>query len=357
MCDLREKIIHDDILEIIHSNIIDWNVFNGKTVLISGATGMLPSYIVLTLLYLVRDYNFKIEIICLVRNEEKARLLFDEFKDCKLLKFIIQDVFLPLGNIERADFIIHAASPASPQYYGADPVGTAKANIIGTINLLELGIKTKCESFLFCSSSTIYGNFENTDLFLKETDYGAIDSTNLWSCYAESKKMGENLCVDYFQQYNVPIRIARIFHTLGPTLNFSDGRAFSDLCKSVINNENLILRSDGTAVRTFAYITDTIKGLFKILINGKTAEAYNVGSAKNKISIRALAELLCVLYKEKKLSVETNIPKRDFTYVKMKNPVNSIVPDLNKLKTLGWNESKTIEECFLRTIDSNLNRS
>lgn len=348
------KIIKEDISEILASDLIDWSDFKNKAILITGASGMLPSYMAYTLLELNNKLKYNIKIFLLVRNKKKAISLFEDYLDDENLEFIIGDVCDPFKIDEKLDYIIHAASQASPKYYGIDPVGTARANIIGTDNLLRMAVEHNVTGFFYFSTGGVYGNLESEDIIIREEMTGKVDPLNVRSCYFESKRMGENLCVDYHYQYNVPVKIVRIFHTLGPTLDITDGRAFSDFCKCVIEGNDIVLRSDGSARRTFLYVTDATIAFFLILLKGEKGTAYNVGSEKEETSMKNLAECLVNEFAEKRISLTFNIDKNSVTYGRMKNPVDRAIPDLSKLKALGWSENKSFLESFRRTIQSKM---
>ena len=245
------RIIESDIKNILLSTIIDWTRFKDKTVFITGANGMLPAYLVFTFLYLNKIKGWDINVIALVRNKEKAYEKFKDFLDDKHLKLLIQDVSELISIKEDIHFVVHAASQASPKYYGIDPVGTINANVLGTINTLRLAKEKKVESYLFFSTGDVYGTVSPELFPFKESDYGYIDLLNVRSCYGESKRMGENLCIAWNYQYQVPVKIVRIFHTYGPGMLLNDRRVFADFCKNIINNEDIVLRSDGSAVRLF----------------------------------------------------------------------------------------------------------
>lgn len=348
---IKNRIIYEDVIEILSSENIDFNIFNNKTVLITGGNGMLPSYMVYTLLQANIEKKLNIKVLVLVRNRDKAETIFRDFLFDPHLEFLVQDVVSPIDDSLRINFIIHAASQASPKYYASDPVGTLKANITGTQNLLEYAKKHKIEGFLLFSSGGVYGAIDNTENGIKENSYGPIDPLNVSSCYFESKRMAECMSVCYSYQYDIPVKIIRVFHTLGPTININDGRAFSDFCKSIITGKDIELTSDGTNSRVFCYISDAIKAYFIVLLKGKIGEAYNVGSSINEITIKDLANLLVNLYPEKNLSVKYNIIPSDKVVSKMCNPRKHGFPDVDKIKSLGWQESKDITETFKRTIE------
>lgn len=346
-------IIQEDLEKIISYKAVDWKVFQGKTVLISGANGMLPSYMVETLLYLNTKYDYHIEVIALVRNKEKAQKCFSEHIKDEALKFLVQDVAEPIKYDGDIHFIIHAASQAAPSYYGVDPVGTFKANTLGTINMLDLA-KEKCvEGFLFFSTGAVYGDVPGEKVLHQEDKQGEVNTLDIRNCYGESKRAGENACVCYHYQYGIPTKIVRIFHTFGPKVNLNDGRVFSDFCKNILNNENIVLKSDGSAKRCFCYVADAIQAYFLVLLKGEPAKAYNVGGDEDhEISILDLSELLVSLYPEKKLKVLFDIDKNDITYSKMQTPQKRIMPCVDNINALGWYQSTGVGECFKRTIDA-----
>lgn len=345
-------IIQQDIENIVSSDV-DWAKFEGKTILVTGANGMLPSYLVLTLIELNKSILIKpCKVIALVRNMEKARRVFHDVLDDKNLHFIVQNVCDSLDYKDDINFIIHAASQASPKYYGVDPVGTLNANILGTHNLLTLAIKKHTESFLMFSSGGVYGEIDSSKMPMKESDSGYLNCLNVRNCYFESKRMAENMCVSYASQYDLNTKIVRVFHTYGPNMDINDGRAFSDFCRNIINHEDIILRSDGSARRTFCYVSDAVKAYFKVLLEGEKGTAYNVGNQFQETSVKELADILVNLYPDRHLSVKTIIDDNDITYGKMKSPVKRTVPDVSRLISLGWMPHISISEGFKRTIDA-----
>lgn len=346
-------IIQEDIEKIISFKAVDWEAFRDKTVLISGANGMLPSYMVETLLFLNVQQHYNIKVVALVRNMEKARKCFCDYTDDSSLEFIVQDVAKPVHYDGDIHYIIHAASQAAPSYYGVDPVGTFKANTLGTINMLELAKDKHVQGFLYYSTGAVYGNLPGEKILLNEDNPGAVNTLDVRNCYGESKRAGENACVCYHYQYGIPTKIVRIFHTFGPRVNLNDGRVFSDFCKNILNNEDIVLKSDGSAKRSFCYVADAVQAYFLILLSGEPATAYNVGGDEyHEITIRDLSQMLVALFPEKELKVIFDINENDLTYTKMRTPQKQILPDLSKINSLGWYLSTTVRDSFKRTIDS-----
>ena len=343
------KIILED-LKLITDEAIDWGRFTGKTILVSGANGFLPAYMVETLLYLINKNSIHdTKILALVRNIEKAKARFADYLDNKHLHFIVQDVCDPIDIKDKVDFIIHAASQASPKYYGIDPVGTLSANTIGTMNLLKLAQRNSIESFLYFSSAEVYGTPDEAKIPTSELDYGYLDPTDVRSCYAESKRMGENICVSWLHQFGIPVKIVRPFHTYGPGMALDDGRVYADFISDVVNNRNIVMKSEGLAMRSFCYIADATIAFFRVLLNGKEGEAYNVGNPDCEISIVNLAHKLLALFPEKELEV-LKISKQDQVY--LNSTVMRSCPDISRINGLGWSPGTDINDGFYKTIYS-----
>lgn len=339
------KIINEDIKEILSEDLPFKNL-KGKTVLISGANGFIPSYIVNTLLSLNN-----VNVIAVVRNKERAEKKFAHLLNNPNLKILVHDVSEPFNCDEKIDIIIHAASQASPKYYGSDPVGTLKANTIGTYNLLELARKNNVEKFLFFSTGEVYGVIDENTPKITEDYNGNLDCTNVRSCYGESKRIGENMCVCYSYQYNFPVNMIRLSHTYGPGVQLDDGRVFGDFVADIIFNRDIVLNSDGSAKRSFCYITDMIKGMFYVLFYGENQNAYNIASSV-ETSILELAKTLVSLYPEKQLQVKVN--KDVFKQGYIKSASSRADFDTTKLQSLGWKQKIDIAVGFKRMIESYL---
>ncbi|MBK9284215.1 MAG: NAD-dependent epimerase/dehydratase family protein [Sphingobacteriaceae bacterium] len=340
-------IIAKDIQSIIQ-DFKHWKRFANKTVLISGANGFLPAYLVEALMALDKNYNTK--VIALVRNRAKAEQRFSHLLNNSQFQLLIQDVSKPFQISEPIDFIVHAASQASPKYYGTDPVGTLSANLQGTLNLIELAKEKKCESFLFFSSGEVYGEVKNEDIPIQEDTFGYLNPVKVRSCYGESKRMGENICVSYHAQYGVPAKIVRPFHTYGPGMMLDDGRVFADFVAHVVRKENIVLHSDGSAIRPFCYLSDATLAFLLILTEGVNGEAYNMGNPNEEHSVLNLANIITGIYPELGLKVELKIKAADNSY--LKSPIVRNSPNIDKIQKLGWTPKVGVKEGFKRTIDS-----
>ena len=348
---MKNRIIQDD-LAFIAGAQLPWEQLAGKTVFVTGANGFLPSYMVKTLIYLNAHKNLDIRIVGLVRSKKNAMERFGDDVKSGHLTLVVQDVCDPIICNIDVDYIVHAASQASPKYFGADPVGTLSANVLGTYNLLELARKKNVIGFLYFSSGEVYGEVSEDKIPTKEDDYGYVDPTNVRSCYAESKRMGENMCISWHHQYGIPAKIVRPFHTYGPGMSFSDGRVFADFVSDVVNERDIVMKSDGSAIRTFCYLADAVSGFFTVLLKGQSGQAYNVSNDKGEISIIDLAETIISLFPERSIKV---IKKKD-AYLKgyLKSGITRTRPDIGKICSLGWQPQYSIRNGFERTIRSYL---
>jgi UDP-glucuronate decarboxylase len=217
--------------------------------------------------------------------------------DCGV-RFLSYDLALPLPE-EMGDFeyIIHAASIASPNYYRQRPIETMDSNVNGLRALLEhfrrqqLGGKP-VGGFLFMSSSEIYGDPPPEWIPTPEAYRGYVSCTGPRACYDEAKRYGETLCVSFAQQYGLPIRAARPFNNYGPGLKITDRRVLPDFARNILSGQNVLILSDGTPMRTFCYVADAIVGYYKALVRGGIGEAYNIGTESPEISMNELGNMM-----------------------------------------------------------------
>lgn len=336
------RILKEDIENIIKSNL-NWENFKGTNVLITGASGMIGSYMLNTLVTLNNARDYGMSIYALVRNPAKIP---DEIRT--QIGIIQQSVVEPIVTDIKFDYVIHTASPASPLIMRNDPVGTVAANTIGTFNTLNVAKQGSKKGYLYISSREIYGQpYENQEIFSEDT-YGFVDPLNVRSCYPEGKKAAETMCVCFKEQYGVNAKIARLAHTFGPGMPVDDGRVQADFLRNVINNEDIVLKSEGTAVRTYTYVGDAVLALFYILLNSEEM-VYNISSEESTVSIRQLAETLVEAYPERRLKLVFDIPESD------KNtgcaPFTLGILSSDKIRALGWEPIYGLKEGLMRTVE------
>lgn len=339
----NNNIVKQDLEEIIKS-IKNIEVLKNKTVLITGATGMMASYFMMTLLYLNDKHDYNIHIIPLVRNIDKLNKII-KVNERKDITPLIQDVCNEIKVNGEVDYIAHMASSANPSTIIKNPVGIIEANVLGTFNVLSLA-KDKKSKILFTSTREIYGKVDDKIESIKENDMGVLNPMELRSCYPESKRMAENLIVSYAYQHDIKFNIVRIAHSYGPGMIIkNDGRVMSDFIGNVINNENIILKSTGEALRAFCYVSDCVVALFDVLINGNENDVYNISNEKEEISVKDLATLICEISK-KPLKVVFDIQRNNNQYVTFKR----IKLNNEKLFNLGWKPNVSLGDGIERTI-------
>lgn len=330
---MQNATVAQDLEEIV-SEDLPWGKLFGATIVVTGASGILPSYMVETLLHLNEVLNANIKVLGLVRNMSKAHKRFAHYEGRNDLTLIKHDVSQPFTCAEDVHYVIHAAGQASPKFYGKDPVGTLEGHALGTDNFLKFAAEKNVNGFLYFSSCAIYDN---------------IDSMNLRSCYPLGKLVGENFCVAYNHQYGVPFEILRIAHTYGPQMPLNDGRVFADFVSNILRNEDISLNSDGSAERPMLYISDAVRAYFRIMLIGDGCGVYNVAS-EEYITVLNLARLLVSLYPEKNLKV-TFAKTMPEGYLPAEKNLDARI-DVSKLKHLGWQQKYSISEGFARTIES-----
>ena len=334
-------IMQEDIDNIIKADI-RWEKLRGCSVLITGATGMLGGYLLRTLSELNRQRAYGMTLYILVRHPEKL----DEALRGQV-KVICQSVSEPIVTDARFDYVIHAASPASPQIMAKDPVGTIAANALGAFYTLQAAQRSDAKGYLYISSREIYGQpYADQKVFTEET-YGFVDPLQARSCYPEGKKAAETMCVCYKEQYGLNTKIARLAHTFGPGMSIYDGRVQADFLKNVVHHEDILLKSDGSAIRTYTYVSDAVTALFYVLLNSDDM-VYNISSEADTVSIRQLAQTLLDEFPERGLKLVFDIPEEA---QKGTAPFTLGILGSDKLKALGWKPHYRLGEVLRRTVE------
>ncbi|MCS3443277.1 NAD-dependent epimerase/dehydratase family protein [Microbacterium phyllosphaerae] len=321
-------VIDRDMSEVL-ANDLPWHELDRKTVLVTGAAGMIPSYVVRVLLALNDRRDAGIRVFGLVRNREKAEALLPDLLERDDFTLIVQDVAEPLTVDVPVDVVIHGASPARPSLHAAAPVTTIRANVQGTFALLDLCIPAG--RFVLMSSAEVYGQRADDGSLVTEDQYGAVDILNPRSSYTEGKRAAETIAVSYHAQHGIPVTIARFGHIFGPGMLLDDGRVQADFTADVLAGRDITLNSDGSARRTYTYVADAVAGMFTAMLLGAST-AYNIADRQGFISIRDLAETFTRARPEKGLTVRFGAGVNVSAY----NPVRGQGLDDTRLRGLGW---------------------
>lgn len=343
------NIIYEDCEEIIRGVGKDFNQLQGTTILITGASGMLASFFVDTIDLLNKKYfHVPCKMVLMIRPTLTKNSRLWHLKDNENIEFIQQDVSLPFKIENKVDYIIHAASKASPKYYLEQPLDTIYSNVSALKTLLEYSVNNAIKGFLYFSSSEIYGNPNSKSIPTPESYEGKVLCTNPRACYTETKRFCEMLLINYVKVYNIHAKIVRPWHVFGPGMRLDDGRVIADFISNGLRGKDIKILSDGLATRTFCYITDAHIGFWKVLFSQYNGEAFNIGNDSPEISIRNLADLMCKLFDN---NIQYIFKKEDNTSYLNSSPLRCC-PDINKAKSLlNYYPKEKLEDWLSKMIN------
>lgn len=325
---------------------ICWECLRNATVLISGATGLVGSFLVDVLMHKNRTEQLSCTVLITGRNTEKARSRFSRYWEDKQFHFFCCNLMGDLPCWEGAvDYVIHAASNTHPVAYATDPIGTVTTNIIGTKNLLDFAVEHQTRRVVFLSSVEIYGENRGDTEFFAESYCGYLDCNTLRAGYPESKRAGEALCQAYIRQKNADVVIPRLSRVYGPTLLKDDSKAMSQFIRNALAGEDIVLKSEGTQFFSYSYMADAVSGILFCLMYGQCGEAYNVADPSSNIRLKDLAQTIAASVGK---SVIFELP--DAVESAGYSKATVAVMDSTKLKKLGWHAEYDIRQGIQRTI-------
>lgn len=319
----------------------DISALENRTVMISGATGMIGSFLVDLLMHVGG-----IHVVALGRNRAKAYSRFASHFDSPFFSFVECDVSHPIPGDANVDFIAHAASTTHPVAYATEPIGTITSNVLGTMNLLDYGISHKMKRFVFLSSVEVYGENRGDVERFSEDYCGYINPNTLRAGYPESKRLCEALCQAYRKQFGCEIVIPRIARSFGPTMQMSDTKAIAQFIKKGLAGEDIVLKSDGTQLYTYTYTPDAVSGILACMLRGEDGEAYNVAFNGGEITLRNLASEIASICN---VDVVFDIP--DATERAGYSTATKALMECSKIETaLQWHNQFSINDGLVRTL-------
>jgi len=343
----QNVIFKEDLEQLMSCEYIPWEKLQDKTVLVTGATGLIGYNLISGLVYANLVKKLNIHILALVRDIDQAKEKFaGQIQDCALLSFVsgtIED----LPNIsDKVDYIIHGAGPTASAYFIEHPVETVKTAVVGTINMLELAKKDKVQGFVYLSTMEVYGSPKTEDL-LSEEDLGYLNPLNIRNCYPESKRECEALCAAYASEYHVPAMSIRLAQTFGAGVNKDDSRVFAEFARCVVEKRDIVLLTDGGSKRCYLYTMDAVSAILTVLLKGESGQAYNAGNPETYCSVRKMAHMVAKNFGENKIQVKMSENKENSKKFPSPHFYNLGIDRIGKL---GWKPSKNLIEMYQRMI-------
>ena len=349
MMNLLKSEKYISMLKGVHEQFPNWSAFDGKCIFLSGASGMIGSLLVDTLMLRNQSQPLgrKSKIIAVARNKPMMEERFAEWQDCNELCIISHDISEPFNiDMVHADYYIHAASTTHPIAYAREPINTMLANFLGAHNMLELASKEINSRFLLLSSVEIYGENCGNKTYFSEEDCGYLNCNTLRAGYPEAKRASESLCQAYIQQKEIDAVIVRLPRTYGPSLRMTDSKAIAQFIKNGVYGEDIVLKSAGNQLYSYAHVADAVIASLYVLLYGKTGEAYNVSDTTSDITLKELAEIVAQYAKTKVIYEQPEAEEQ-----KGYSTATMALMNAKKLKQLGWTPKYTIEKGLYETLE------
>ena len=358
ICSSAVTVLEEDIATVFSHAKTSLDMLAGRSILLTGGAGFL-GYLMAHVLVKIGDEDSREPVnLTILENFQRGRKPWlDNLVQNSKVRLIEQDISLGMTPAtDDFEYIIHAASIASPIFYRKNPIETIDANVNGLRHILEYSRPDEkkannVKGVLFFSTSEIYGDPSPEAIPTPETYRGFVSCTGPRACYDESKRLGETLCVNFAQQYDVPVSVARPFNNYGPGLSIRDGRLIPDLARNLFANRDMVLLSNGRATRTFCYIGDAVAGYLKVLTHGLRGEPYNIGTDRPEVSVKELAEKICLLGKDYfGYSGQIEFGKSSDKDYTVDNP-NRRCPNISKARDhLSYNPIISLDEGLHRSL-------
>lgn len=343
---LENPIFREDMEYIAGVDFVPWEQLRGRTLFITGATGLIGFNLISALAYVNIKLDMPLKMLALVRDEAAARERFKEIlAEGAPLKFVVGDLEHIPEVPDAIDYIIHGGSPTASRYFAEHPVETIRMNLAGASTLLEMAREKQVESFLFLSSMEVYGSLHREEK-VDEAHESFVNTMNPRSSYPEAKRMIEAMCASYAAEYNVPAKVIRLTQTFGAGVRSGDNRVYAQFMRSVLAGDDIVLFTQGGTRHSYLYTADAITAILTVLLKGEIGEAYNAANENTYCSIKEMAELVAKLGKVKvKIdeSPESNKLYPPELYMNLK---------IDKLYKLGWKSNYSLDDMYRRMMET-----
>jgi len=344
---ITNKLYQEDI-GAVASGSIDWGKLKNKSILITGATGLIGTFLVDLLMYRNSKYDDNIIIYAVNRSKEKALARFKKYFDSPFFISIQKDIQNTFDLDVHIDYIIHGASNTHPLVYATEPINTILLSVLGTKSILDFAVANQVKRTLFLSTVEIYGENRGDVEIFDESYCGYIDCNTLRAGYSEGKRAAESLCQGYIKEKGLDVIIARACRVYGPTMGNDDSKAIAQFIKNVVNEEDITLKSKGEQQYSYCYVADICSALLVLLASGKNGEAYNISDTNNDNNL-SLFQITTILseYTGKKVIFEIPSLLESAGFSK----ATKALLDSSKLRSLGWESRYPIKDGIIRTVN------
>lgn len=324
----------------------DWSKIENHSFLIIGATGMIGSYMIDVLMARNESVNANIHVYAMGRSIERLAKRFSMYVDSRLFHMVEADVTQPIPMDKEVDYIFHGASNTHPRAYATDPIGTIMTNLMGTQQVLDFAAENKVKRVAFLSTVEIYGENRGDVKKFKEDYCGYIDCNTLRAGYPEGKRASESLCQAYIAKHNIDIVIPRICRTFGPTMLLNDSKASSQFILNAVNNEDIVLKSEGNQYFSYAYVGDVAYALLYLLANGEKGEAYNIAVPEFDLHLKDLAQALAnINHRDVIFDLPDEEERKGFS------TASQALLDSKKIEAAGWHSLFHLEGALGNTVE------
>ena len=345
---IETPVFREDMEQIVRSDFIHWERLEGRTVFITGVTGLIGYYLASSLIYrnLIQGGR-DIHILALVRDIKKAYDMYHE--QLKVagnnLQFIEGDLEAIPNINEKIDYIIHGGGPTASRFFVENPVETIKSMGNGSLQVLEIGRKKNISGMVYLSSMEVYGGHQ-TEVAIRENEKQLVDACNLRDCYPISKCFVENACLAYFREYCLPVntvRLSQVIGTIGATT--ADKRIIAEIADCIRQGRDIILQTKGESKRTYVYVSDAVTAILTVLVGDTYGNCYNVAAAGSFCSIFELAKNAAEMYSQGKIHVVIREGGAG-----QYPPTNYLNLSSDALKSLGWESRVALKDMISRIL-------
>lgn len=339
---IQDSVLRED-LDWLAACKLPFEEFRGRSILITGATGLIGSQLIRALLYCNEIHKLGLRVIALVRDLDKAKSILSNSE----VEWLLGDVTQSVHVEGQVDYIVHAASITASKIMISNPVETIETALSGTKNMLELA-KVHEACVIYISSMEVYGSFTE-EKYVSEEDMGYLDPLVVRSNYPLCKRMCENMCIAYYTQFGVPVRIARLSQTFGAGILKGENRVFAQFARSVIRREDIVLHTSGQSQGNYCYTRDTVAALLLLMCRGENGQAYNIANEESHTTIADMAHMVANDIASGEIKVVFDIPKENnYGYA----AESRIKLNTSKMQALGWVPSVNLKEAYIRMISS-----